>query len=306
MVRCSAARQRGRLRQRNNIVVTASPPDAGIKFTMPKVHRKVSSGRARTPRAIAQGRYQLTKLKARELPIPRLISEAHFEELCRPYHFSVADRRQLLGEINGILKDMGKWMRENPPQPISKQRDCLRAAAAHIKKARELLNERADRFHLGFTAEPLAPMLSASWLREQFPTDELAPRAIGLAPFVDDGTSRLQRKRFFEHRPVEAITAILDTIEAAFAHTLMMLGYIPGGKGGPKPLQERRTFIVMLAIKWERLGKRTSTSPTSDFVAFIDNIMDAIGWPSDLNNEGGAVVAAVGDAVKHWRNLASK
>jgi hypothetical protein len=52
--------------------------------------------------------------------------------------------------------------------------------------------------------------------------------------------------------------------------------------------------------------KRVLTSPNSDFVAFIDTIMDAIGWPSNLNNEGGAVVAAVADAIKHWRNLAKK
>jgi hypothetical protein len=150
---------------------------------------------------------------------------------------------------------MGKWMRENPPLPIGKQRDCLRSAAAHIKKARELINERADQFSLGITAATLAPMLSMSWLGRQFPTDELAPKAIGVVPFVDDEASRLQRKRFIEDRPLAVIAAILNTIEAAFAQSLMMLRYAPGAKGGPKPLQERRMLIGMLAIKWERLGK---------------------------------------------------
>src|SRR5262249_29640322 len=118
--------------------------------------------------------------------------------------------------------------------------------------------------------------------------------------------SRSRRKRFIDDRPLAVIDTILKTIEAAFAHTIMMLGYMPGAKGGPKPLQERRTFIMLLAVKWERLGKHASTSPNSDFVAFIDSIFDAIGWPSDLNNEGGAIVAAVGDAIKRWRNLAQK
>jgi hypothetical protein len=102
------------------------------------------------------------------------------------------------------------------------------------------------------------------------------------------------------------LVAVFKTIEASFADSLMARKYLPGAKGGGAQLFPRQQFIVMLAIKWERLGKRVSTSPNSDFIAFIDNIMDAIGWPSDLDGEGDAVVAAVGRAIRYWRNLRKK
>jgi hypothetical protein len=274
---------------------------AGVQFIMPKTHRK--GGHARSRRAIAKTRYGSSKLKARDLPIPRLISETHFKEICSPYRFSDADRTRLLGEINAILKDMGEWMRENPLLSLGNQRDSLRSAAAHIKKARKLINKRAYQFSLGFTAATLAPMLSSSWLGRQFPKDELAPKPVGLVGFVDDEAERL---RFIDDRPLAVFAAILNTVEAAFAESLRMMHYMPGSKGGPKPLKERKMFITMLAIKWQRLGRHASTSPNSDFVAFIDNIMDAIGWPSDLHNEGAAVVAAIADAMKHRRNLTEK
>jgi hypothetical protein len=152
----------------------------------------------------------------------------------------------------------------------------------------------------------LAPMISPLWLRQQFPADERAPRAVGLAPIADDQFSLQQRKELIENSPVQTLVAVFKTIEAGFADSLTMRKSLPGAKGGGKSLFQRRAFITMLAIKWERLGKQVSTYPKSDFVAFIANIMDAIGWPSDLGGEGDAVVAAVGDAIKHWRNLSKK
>jgi hypothetical protein len=212
----------------------------------------------------------------------------------------------LLIEINHIIKQIAVWTGKQRHKPKGDQAKRLIAAAKAVHKARVLLDVDTDRMALSFAAEILAPMISPLWSRQQFPADERAPRAVGLAPIADDHLSLQQRKEFIENSPVQMLVAVFKTIEAGFAVSLMMRKFLPGAKGGGKSLFQRCTFIIMLAIKWERLGKQVSTYPNSDFMAFIDNIMDAIGWPSDLGGEGGAVVAAVGAAIKHWRDLRKK
>jgi hypothetical protein len=243
------------------------------------------------------------RTKARDLPIPRTLSDPYFEEICRPYQISAADRAQLLIEINVIIKHIAAWMRKQRHEPKGVQGKRLMAAAKAVRKARVLLDVHTDRLALSFAHEILAPMISPIWLRQQFPADERAPRALGLAPVADDQFSLQQRSEFIENSPVQTLVAVFKTIEAGFADSMKMRKYLRGAKGGGEQLFQRQQFIIMLAMKWERLGKPVSTSPNSDFIAFIDNIMGAIGWPSDLDGEGGAVAAAVGDAIWHWRNL---
>jgi hypothetical protein len=261
-------------------------------------HKSARNGSSRAP--------SRTRTKARDLPIPRKLSDPDFEEICRLHQISAADRAQLLIEINAIIKDIAAWMRKQRHEPKGVQAKRLIAAAKAVRKARDWLDVDTDRVVLSFADEILAPMISPVWLRQQFPADERAPAPLGLAPIADDQSSLQQRKEFIENRPVETLVAVFKTIEAGFADSLMMRLSLPGAKGGGKPLFQRRAFIIMVAIKWERLGKQVSTSPNSDFIVFIDNIMDAIGWPSDLGGESSAVATAVGDAIQHWRNLRKK
>ncbi len=248
---------------------------------------------------------KLSRTKARDLLAPRRLSQSNFEEICSPYHISGSDRARLLAEINTILKDIGQWMKNNTHKPHRQLRRDMTSAAGHLKKARNLLDVKAkySLSALGFVAGDIAPMVSAQWLSSKFPADNLSPTALGLGPFVEDDASLQQRNRFIEHRPVQAIAEILKALEAGVAQSLKMQKVLPGSKGGPKSLRARRILIQLLAVKWERLGKKASTSPNSDFVSFVDNIMDAIGWPSDMANDGEAVAAEARKAVKEWRNL---
>jgi hypothetical protein len=131
---------------------------------MRKARRKAASQRARSPRISILKRRKVTKFRARDFPIPRLISGSRFEEICRPYGLSEPERTHLLDEINVILKDIGRWMRVNPHVPISKRRDVLRSAEVHIKEARDLIKKRSVGSELGFAAEILASLVSTSWL----------------------------------------------------------------------------------------------------------------------------------------------
>ncbi len=150
-------------------------------------------------------------------------------------------------------------------------------------------------------------MLSVKWLREQIPDSRpalAAPGLSGLAGDVENETTARQRRRAVEDRPVETLTAILKAVEATLDKSIAMQKFEPGSRGGPKPLDDRRDLIIMLAIKWQRLGKRVSTGRGSDFVAFVVNVMDSIGWPSDLDTETGeAITSAISKALGHWRNL---
>ena len=249
---------------------------------------------------------QRNKTKARSLPKPKPISATVFDDICQPYGIRSAERDRLLPEINKIVADITAWMKKQRHESARVQRQRLESAGNSIVRARKLLSADSDRLLLSFSDKILAPMISPLWLVQQFPEDVLAPRAAGLAPMVDDQTSIRQRRDFIKNRPVEAIGAVLTTIEAALAYSTKTQRYMPGAKGGPKQLTVRRDFILMLAYKWERLGKRAIASPELDFVAFVSNVMDAMGWPSDEGGKGDAVVAAVAGAFKFRRNLTSK
>jgi hypothetical protein len=252
------------------------------------------------------------RTRARDLPIPRVISEPDFKSICDAcglIKLPGSDRERLRGEINQIIKSSGRAIKEQRNRPNRKQRQRdLKAAATHIAKAHGLLSRvsRSSWVPLALQALVLARMVSVQWLREQIPGSGPAlaqPGLSGLAGDVENEATRQQRSRVIEKHPIATLIAILSTSEGALSELLAMQKHEPGSRGGPKPINVRRDLIVMLAVKWERLGMRASTGPRSLFVAFIANVMDAMGWPSDLDTEGETVATAVREAMAFWRNL---
>jgi hypothetical protein len=194
--------------------------------------------------------------------------------------------------------------------------DRLRDAQKLIMKATDAVERMGPQGFLALKAigPVVAPMLSAQWLNHSFPDDDYAPQPSTLpvagrtgmhtparrSEFFIEELSHEARQRFVSVRAKETTLAVLKTFEAGFGRALTSIGQQPGSRGGRKPLLYRHYLIVNLAQLWSSLGKDVSTSEDSNFAAFVSLITERIGWPET------GLIAAIPDAVKHWRHLAKK
>src|SRR5262249_32891728 len=80
---------------------------------------------------------------------------------------------------------------------------------------------------------------------------------------------------------MEKVSDLLKEIETGLIRTLQALDRQPGARGGRKTNDYLYWLIIYLAKKWAALGKEVSTGPKSDFMAFCELVIMAIGWPPD-------------------------
>jgi hypothetical protein len=121
---------------------------------------------------------------------------------------------------------------------------------------------------------------------------------------VEDTQSLHKRERLIHEHPIETLGAVLNNVITALGVAVEMMHHERGASGGPSPLIERQFLIIRLAKAWVNLGKPVSTGPQSDFVSFVVGVVDAIGWPSDLDTESGeALTSAIRRAIDDWRNM---
>jgi hypothetical protein len=206
----------------------------------------------------------------------------------------------------------------------SADKDRLQKVRAAIGKARgemaSQIGQAGDR-GVRSAGRMLAPMVTARWLREQFPRDGLTPArrhvfemtyGVPRGPMPSRPEQRRAtqldieedslhaRVRFGEERAIDLLSAILAVIDDALGEALSLFPLLPGARGGRRALTQRQYLMANLASCWEGLGRRPTVGPNSDFTAFCEAIFEAIGWPI------GGVEAAVPDALKLWRNHIGK
>ena len=105
-----------------------------------------------------------------------------------------------------------------------------------------------------------------------------------------------ERVGFVGDHPLETIGAVLSALEDAIKSALENFTFLPGAKGGRRPLVLRHYFLINLAEFWhDRIGQ-VRVGQKSEFVTFCEAVSEAIGWPTD------GLVSAVSDAVRDWRN----
>lgn len=257
-----------------------------------------------------------TVVRADEFKNPKMISKKAFDKLCKDFQFTPSKQLEAKMMVDQIVIEFADWMRDARGKPDRNQDlDWVRKAASDIKKATAGLSKLgpSGRSALKVISHFIGPMLTATWISDNFPGDgyapersplERSPNSIrtplrGEKGFVEERTlgSRVQ---FVSHRAVESTVTALEAIEGGLNETLRTLKLQPGSRGGRKPLIYRHYLIMNLAETWTNLERQVSTKPSSDFAHFCYSVVEEIGWPT------AGIVSAIPDALADWRHLPRK
>ena len=253
---------------------------------------------------------------AKDLGPPKPISDPDFDEICGISKVPRGAQADLRLRLDTLIKIFATSI-ENAAQQPSLKRDAngIKRALSYIQKARTEFGTcgPAAQVALGAMAPSIGPMVSARWLRQHFPDNLLVPKPKDPPEPRGDRSRRWrseqydiedfslnERLGFVGDWPLETTNAILHDVEHGLEAALRSLRFVPGAKGGRKPLTHRRYFLINLAEIWRELGWPVRTGPESKFVAFCEQVLAAIDWPTDGS------VSATQQAVKHWRNLTKK
>jgi hypothetical protein len=246
-----------------------------------------------------QGQYNLAT-RPKTLPIPGLISNSAFDEICESFKISPKKNRDALrAVIDGATAGAAEFMKEQSSQPPRRDdRKLVDDAISALNKAQQLLERLGPHGEIALSIECeriLSPLVSTRWLCQQFPADSLAPRIAGLVADFDD-RSLDQRRLFIARRPLLVVNAILAELGRALNGSELFLR----AKGGRKRATARHNLICSLVHAWNFKGRKVSTGPKSDFVQFVEAVLVSTGW-SDRG-----ILDAVADAVRDLRNRAKK
>jgi hypothetical protein len=130
--------------------------------------------------------------------------------------------------------------------------------------------------------------------RSRLPSDSGPRRSLRAPLYFIEEKSLGARFEFVQQRPIKTTVAVLKEIKKGLETALQSLDLQPGSKGGRKPLTYRHYLVINLAEIWITLGRKVSTSATSDFTVFCEGVAELIGWPTD------GMSAAIPDAVTDW------
>lgn len=232
-------------------------------------------------------------VRALLLPIPKEIPETAFRELCLTFRISKKWQPFLRKSLDTLVTEFAKMMREEKRQPDRRQdRERINSVRRRLKEIEtdiQGLGSAGRYAHILITPH-IARMLSWTWLAKVIPLgSQMQP--VGK---VDDVNSKFDlRDILIERRTEEVMCAILSQLRTGYE---MVLADFP--KGGRQRLHHRRFVLINLACFWETMGRLASTSSKSDFVAFAEQVVEAIGWPT------GGVTAEVPKAMRYLRHRA--
>lgn len=243
-------------------------------------------------------------VRAADLPPPRRVSDDDFDAICATFKVDRGKQDYMRRHLNEIVDEIAAKVRGKRLRPDRQaDRERLRRIHEMIQKARAELESPmggSAEFGLQCGVPTLVPIVTAHWFRGRLsgviPTEEEIfkdPREVEreMFPLAHD---------FARERPAEFLSAVLEEVEAALMIARSFLGWVPGARGGRRPLTQRRYLIVNLAICWKALGKVPTSGPNSQFTAFCEAVFEAIGWPTT------GVEAAIPDALDTWRNPPEK
>jgi hypothetical protein len=236
--------------------------------------------------------------RAKNLPIPKSISDSDFDEICESFKISPKKNRNILrAAVDGATAGIAEFQTQQRSQPHRRDdRELVASAISALKKVRRPLDRLGPKGKdaLREFEDFLSPLVSARWLHQQFPNDSFTPKIAGLAADFED-RSLDQRRLFIWNRPSLAVNAVLAAIDQGLNATLSRLKSGAGAKGGRKPLIARHVMILSLVGAWAHIGRRISTGPKSDFVSFVEAVLVSIGWSRI------GISDAAADAVRDWR-----
>jgi hypothetical protein len=246
----------------------------------------------------------------------RNISESDFVDICDGFGIADKKRETTKTRLEQIVREMSNWIR-NDTRMLSRDFDRDRLQ----KMQRKITGALYELKRLGLQGKQalksisgsFGPMLSAQWINMRFPGDDWAPRK---APIEDairrdrpqklmrpderspkyfiEELSAPSRHQFVRNRAPQTLEALLREMEHGVTAALRALNADPAARGGRPRLRYRHYFIMNLADLWDSLGKDVSGGPGSDFAAFCEAIVEAVGWPK------GGLDAALPAAIKRY------
>jgi hypothetical protein len=217
--------------------------------------------------------------------------------------FGIADERRAFfkSEINKIMLGIAEWITDDLSTPSrNADLDRLKSIDSELRDTIEKVNKMGPKGSLALRAisDFIAPMLSAGWINHQFPGDDWAPtKSIINEAFLADGArppmhepargrayfieeqSLEARYQFVRNRSKNTLLATLTQTQQGIEAALSMIKSDPAARGGRPSLQYRRYMLANLATLWRSIGKRTPTSPSSEFVGFCEYVFECAGWP---------------------------
>jgi hypothetical protein len=259
-------------------------------------------------------------IRARDIGCPRSVSDADFEEICSTFKIPPQERTNLRWKLDNLVEVFAEALKKSEQLPDRKDdRKAVKRALSHIRKARTEFSKprgHAAQKALGAFRQSIGSMVSARWLRDNFPTNPLVPqpkeppeprgprgeisRRLRSERYDIEDFSMWERIGFVGDHPLETIGAVLSAVDDAIESALDNFTFLPGAKGGRRPLTFRHYFLINLAELWHDRQGQVLVGQRSEFVTFCEAVLEAIGWPTDGS------VSAVADAVKDWRNRHQK
>jgi hypothetical protein len=243
----------------------------------------------------------------------RELSQDRFEELRLPQNTKAGLNSK--AKLDQIITGMNSLMdgERNVPTRSDDRARIQKMRAKILPVIDELRGLGRDgKWAIRSAAGPIADMLSIEWFRRRFPNDEWPSRWHGRTvitgrvrqpmrgPLRSAEQIETDRKYWFvQNRTTETLLAVLREIEAGLVSILTTLNKAPRAFGGREPLRYRHIFLINLAEFWHSIGKSVLGGPDSRFADFCENVVYAVGWPTEgLRN-------AVPDAIKGWREWKS-
>jgi hypothetical protein len=224
------------------------------------------------------------RLRAADFKKPEKIENYDFIEICKTYRIQpTEDLKKWFDDlVIGIAEGIDE--RGQKHQDRADDRERIRETLRHIKAA------VADITRLGPSGRNVLKPLRIEGRYE-------AP--VGTIPLPDMVRSHRQAllRRSSRTYTVPATFELvvgdaLKEIERELIWALQVLDRQHGARGGPKTIIYREWLIINLAVKWRKLGRKTSTGPKSDFVSFCEWVAAVMGWPTNGMNSAIENVAA--------------
>jgi histone H3/H4 len=235
-------------------------------------------------------------VRASDLALPKQPTQKYFRDICYIFRIPADARQKFRERLDSLVSETAKDMRNGRiPQNRKAERESLKRVCSQLGKIEtelQRLGPFARLAHISITPY-IAPMVSWTWLREKVPmANHVTPiRAVdGVGLKIFDA-----RHAVIERRSIDAACSIFHELKAGYGAALSAIKQQRGAKGGRQPLDYRRYFIINLALLWRETGKEVSGGPKSDFVPFVQQVIEAIGWPPH------GVAAEVPKALRHLR-----
>jgi hypothetical protein len=236
-------------------------------------------------------------VRALDLKPPRPISSENFDLICRTSQIPTEQQEQVRDFLADVVAGFGELIARERMLPSRKSdRRAITRAINHLRRAEYLLKQKmgpAGLRALRLSGRKIAPAISDVWLHSRFPNDFEPPsegyRPTGynpLRPSPRDSDRLLEaenrlldyRVDFVERWGSIAIPELLADQISVLEDGRRLIVHLPDGR---TPLRKRAYMLAALAALWRRLGRRPTSGANSEFGAFCEGVLEALGWPTE-------------------------